>query len=87
MGWNQVQLAKHSDIKSTENPYAYFVHSYCYKTTSDDICVGVTDYHGKFSSIVTKDNVWAMQFHPEKSAAFGLSLLKQFFDLHLSASC
>ncbi|WP_297457353.1 imidazole glycerol phosphate synthase subunit HisH [Persephonella sp.] len=80
MGWNQVWIKQEeglfSDIKNGE--YYYFVHSfYAVPSNTSDIAA-TTDYSVEFSSAVQKDNIWAVQFHPEKSQKAGLQLLKNF---------
>jgi len=80
MGWNQVrQNASHAmwqDI--ADNSYFYFVHSYFAQPEQDAHTVGVTVYGAPFSCAVARDNIFATQFHPEKSAATGLQLYKNF---------
>jgi len=80
MGWNQVrQNASHpmwQDI--ADNSYFYFVHSYFARPEQDAHTVGVTVYGAPFSCAVARDNIFATQFHPEKSAATGLQLYKNF---------
>jgi len=80
MGWNQVrQNASHpmwQDI--ADNSYFYFVHSYYARPERDAHTVGTTVYGAPFSCAVARDNIFATQFHPEKSAATGLQLYKNF---------
>lgn len=80
MGWNQVhQNASHpmwQDI--ADNSYFYFVHSYFAQPERDEHTVGQTVYGAAFSCAVARDNIFATQFHPEKSAAAGLQLYKNF---------
>ncbi|WP_348692536.1 imidazole glycerol phosphate synthase subunit HisH [Duganella fentianensis] len=80
MGWNQVQQsAAHpmwQDIP--DNSYFYFVHSYFARPSVAEHTVGVTVYGAPFSCAVARDNIFATQFHPEKSAATGLQLYKNF---------
>jgi glutamine amidotransferase len=80
MGWNQVQQnASHpmwQDIP--DNSYFYFVHSYFAKPDESAHTVGLTVYGAPFSCAVARDNIFATQFHPEKSAATGLQLYKNF---------
>ena len=80
MGWNQVaQHTTHLLWKNIEdNARFYFVHSYYVQPTDDNIVSGKTSYLGNFCSSIAKDNVFATQFHPEKSADNGLQLLKNF---------
>ena len=80
MGWNQVNIQNQSklykDIKN--DSYVYFVHSY-YVTNSDErIIASTTNYEKTFISAIQKNNLWATQFHPEKSGDIGLNILKNF---------
>ena len=84
MGWNQVSQAQH-DGKShplwegiNDNSYFYFVHSYFAKPSNQAHIAGWTDYGQPFASAVARDNIFATQFHPEKSAAIGLKLYQNF---------
>jgi glutamine amidotransferase len=80
MGWNQVrQTASHpmwQDIP--DDSYFYFVHSYFAQPGLAEHTVGQTVYGAAFSCAVARDNIFATQFHPEKSAATGLQLYKNF---------
>ena len=80
MGWNQVQ-ATHPHFMWTDVPdasYFYFVHSFYAQPTNPDHCAAQTDYGGLFTCAVARDNIFATQFHPEKSAAHGLALYRNF---------
>lgn len=80
MGWNSVKLRRSHPVFENVSPEAefYFVHSY-YPAPSDEAAVlGTTDYGITFCSVLTKDNLVAMQFHPEKSGRPGLQILKNF---------
>jgi glutamine amidotransferase len=80
MGWNRVrQLQKHALWDGIDNEARfYFVHSY-YVTTSDaGLVAGESDYPRAFTCAIARNNVFAVQFHPEKSAAAGLRLLGNF---------
>ena len=82
IGWNCVNLTrKHpymAGISSGE--FFYFVHSYYLKPEEKNIVLGITDYGIDFCSCVAKDNIFATQFHPEKSQDAGLVILKNFVD-------
>ena len=81
MGWNQVtQTQDHAMWHNiADQSHFYFVHSYCANSSvADQISVGQADYNHKFIAAVTRDNVFAVQFHPEKSHDDGLTLLKNF---------
>jgi glutamine amidotransferase len=79
MGWNTVRQRPHAMWAGVpDGAWFYFVHSY-HATPSDARHVaGETDYGGCFTSAVARDNIFATQFHPEKSAAHGLSLYRNF---------
>ena len=81
MGWNQLKWCQNSPLQYGINnkEYVYFVHSYALKTT--DYAIARCDYKQEFSAIINKDNVYGMQFHPEKSAETGMVLLNNFLSL------
>lgn len=80
MGWNQVhQQQAHPVWHTIANPHRfYFVHSYCVTGLPDNQMAGICDYGQTFAAAAVKDNVFAVQFHPEKSADTGLRLLDNF---------
>lgn len=80
MGWNRVQQVEPHALWSgiADNDYFYFVHSYYAQPSNTTHAVGMTDYGGMFASAVARDNIFATQFHPEKSAHAGLQLYKNF---------
>jgi glutamine amidotransferase len=80
MGWNTVTIEKRPPVFEgiEDNSYFYFVHSFYVVSDDRDIISGTTDYHGRFTSMVWKDNIVATQFHPEKSQELGLKILKGF---------
>ncbi|MBA5636840.1 imidazole glycerol phosphate synthase subunit HisH [Duganella sp. LX20W] len=80
MGWNQVrQTASHPLWQGIpDNSYFYFVHSYYVEPAQAAHVVGETVYGKPFACAVARDNIFATQFHPEKSAAMGLQLYKNF---------
>jgi len=80
MGWNSIQTVRDNPLLKDipDNGYFYFVHSYYVLPDDRDIIATVTDYGSAFTSMVWKDNVFATQFHPEKSQEFGLRLLRNF---------
>ena len=79
MGWNLVipTNSKQNNIISTKNDY-YFVHSYYFDCTYKDNILAETKYGINFASIVGKENIYGVQFHPEKSSSQGLNLIKNF---------
>lgn len=80
VGWNQVTRAAAHPLMNgiPDHSFFYFVHSYYCEPENSDAVVGETEYGGRFVSIVSKANVCGVQFHPEKSQATGLQLLKNF---------
>ena len=82
MGWNQVyQTRAHALWDGIEDgTHFYFVHSYYAEPTNPDLTVGESDYGIRFTCAVAQDNIFAVQFHPEKSANAGLRLYRNFVD-------
>jgi imidazole glycerol-phosphate synthase subunit HisH len=80
VGWNQVQqLQAHPLLASIEEgTFFYFVHSYYCEATDSTVVLGETEYGAPYASVVARRNVCGVQFHPEKSQAAGLRLLKNF---------
>ena len=80
MGWNQVQqgMAHPMWAGIANNARFYFVHSYCVTGLADEEVAGFCDYGRRFAAAATRGNVFAVQFHPEKSADAGLTLLENF---------
>ncbi len=85
MGWNQVkQKIKHPIFKGIpDNTNFYFVHSYYADPEDKSVVACTTDYGIPFCSMLIKDNLFATQFHPEKSSEMGLKMYSNFFDLAL----
>ncbi len=83
MGWNSLSLQHDGRLFRgiKEEAYVYFVHSYYLKAEEERIVKAVTEYSVKIHASVEKDNVFACQFHPEKSSDTGLHILKNFADL------
>ncbi|MFZ5647617.1 MAG: imidazole glycerol phosphate synthase subunit HisH [Bacillota bacterium] len=80
MGWNQVKFTGDHPIFQgvPDNSSFYFVHSYYVDPEEEKVNAGVTDYGMRFTSAVGYKNVFAIQFHPEKSSALGLRILRNF---------
>jgi imidazole glycerol-phosphate synthase subunit HisH len=83
MGWNSLQFAKGSPMleEIPENSHVYFVHSYYVAPDNDDDVATWTDHGTRFCSSIAQGNLFATQFHPEKSQSVGLRLLKNFSTL------
>jgi glutamine amidotransferase len=83
MGWNQLHPRQESPLLAglADGAYCYFVHSYyCAPADQDDV-LATTDYGLDFASVVARGNVYGVQFHPEKSQASGLRILRNFVDM------
>ena len=82
MGWNRVKQARVHPLWSgiTDGSRFYFVHSYFPEPGEVDLVQGTTDYGVTFTCAVARDNIFAVQFHPEKSATAGLRLLANFLN-------
>ncbi len=80
MGWNQLELAWESPLLQGVNQgaYAYFVHSYYCDPAAATAILAWTDYGFPFAAVVAQDNVYGLQFHPEKSQNLGLRILQNF---------
>jgi len=83
MGWNNLQTKGESKLLAglPENSFVYFVHSYYVAPKKKGLTSATTTYGVEFTSVIEKDNVYAVQFHPEKSQQVGLKLLKNFVEL------
>ncbi|MEE8329589.1 MAG: imidazole glycerol phosphate synthase subunit HisH [Thermodesulfovibrionia bacterium] len=80
MGWNQIKIQKNNPLLNgiPDKTYFYFVHSFCIVPEDDSIVSSTTEYGFEFTSMIWKDNVFAVQFHPEKSQHVGLTILENF---------
>ena len=82
MGWNNLTIPSNTFLfKGLTNPYVYFVHSYHLVDTSNEYKLTYTNYGYDFVCAVEYKNIFATQFHPEKSGDIGLKILKNFGDL------
>ena len=79
LGWNKITTTKNSKIlKGLNNHYFYFLHSYFFSENENDLQIATFDYQSKFTCAVNKDNIYGVQFHPEKSHSSGEELLINF---------
>jgi glutamine amidotransferase len=80
IGWNQIHIQRASPLLEgvADGSYAYFVHSYYVAPADPEIVLATTDYEIDYASIIGQDNVFGIQFHPEKSQAVGLRILRNF---------
>ena len=83
MGWNRIRIRAQAPVLAgvPDGARMYFVHSYYVKPANSSFVAAETDYSITFASMVWKDNIFATQFHPEKSQAHGLRLLSNFCNL------
>lgn len=86
MGWNQVWRNNHGGAphpvwgQVADGSWFYFVHSFYARTSDARHSVGEADYGGRFTAAIARDNIFATQFHPEKSAEQGLALYRNFLE-------
>ena len=82
MGWNEVEIRESNKLieKNRIDDY-YFVHSYYFDCNHKKNSIGTTNYGINFTSFVSKENIYGVQFHPEKSSEQGLELIKNFLNL------
>lgn len=83
MGWNSLTFPVKGRLFSglAEEPYVYFVHSYYLEAADEQIVTAVAEYGTRIHASVEQGNVFACQFHPEKSSDAGLHILKNFVEL------
>lgn len=83
MGWNNIKIKEGAKLFQglEQDPYVYFVHSYYLKADDEDIVAATTQYGVTIHASVEKGNIFACQFHPEKSSTVGLHILKNFVSL------
>lgn len=83
MGWNSLEFPREGKLFQgiAPNPYVYFVHSYYLKAEEEEIVTAKTEYGVEIHASVEKGNVFACQFHPEKSGETGLQILRNFAGL------
>lgn len=80
MGWNDINIINNTYFESISTNDFYFIHSYHAVPTYKKYIAATVNYGDEFVACVQKENIFATQFHPEKSQAAGLSMLKTFFD-------
>lgn len=84
IGWNRVRQTKKDEPLYRDIPddsFFYFVHSYYVDATNPDVVAGTTEHGLRYTSAVSRGNLMAVQFHPEKSQRFGLQMLRNFSEL------
>jgi imidazole glycerol-phosphate synthase subunit HisH len=79
MGWNNLNIKQDSPLlEGIGSDYMYFVHSYYVRPDNEEVVMATVDYGVEVPAVVAQDNVYATQFHPEKSGEIGLEILKNF---------
>jgi len=83
MGWNQLQIRQTAPLLAgvPEGTHFYFVHSYHVVPADESVVAAAAEYHQPFCAMIWRDNLYATQFHPEKSQADGLRILRNFAEL------
>lgn len=83
MGWNQLNIRRQSALLRglDERSYVYFVHSYYCAPTDEDSVAASVDYGIDYAAVIQRDNIYGVQFHPEKSQSVGLRILTNFLRL------
>ena len=83
MGWNTLDITRCNPLleNDSEEQRFYFVHSYYVKPKASELCIAKTLYGSEFCSAFNSDNIFGVQFHPEKSHRFGISLMKKFVNI------
>jgi glutamine amidotransferase len=80
MGWNNIDIKKQRYFDNLQGKDFYFIHSYHFIPDNKDVIAATVEYGRELVAAVQKENIFATQFHPEKSQVAGLSLLKNYFD-------
>jgi glutamine amidotransferase len=82
MGWNTLKINQQNKLfkRLPENSRFYFVHSYHVKCSDDKDVLAMTSYGNDFAAVINKENIYGLQFHPEKSHKFGMQILKNFLE-------
>ena len=84
MGWNKLKVVNDSSIlEGIDGEYFYFVHSYHVVPDNEEIIAGTCEYGGDVVASLSQNNLFATQFHPEKSGIAGLKILKNFTNLEI----
>lgn len=82
LGWNEITIRHNSFLKEFDQKDFYFIHSYHFNVTNSENIAATVNYGSSFVAAIHKDNIFAFQFHPEKSQSSGISLIKLFLNFH-----
>ena len=82
IGWNDIDIKKNTPLLKglNDNKDFYFVHSYVFDVKDKNHIIAQTEYGGNFTSVLSKDNIFGIQFHPEKSQKAGQLIFKNFME-------
>ena len=81
MGWNNLQARSNPLFEKSDDKFVYFVHTYYASKVDDENIIAKCNYGHDFVAAIKKDNIYGLQFHPEKSGDIGLDMLKRFAKL------
>jgi glutamine amidotransferase len=82
LGWNEISAREKSIMSKFDNKDFYFIHSYHFDVKDPSRIMATVNYGKDYVAVVQKDNIFATQFHPEKSQTIGLALIKNFFEFY-----
>jgi glutamine amidotransferase len=82
LGWNEITVTNDSFIKDFNHKDFYFIHSYHFNVTNREDIAATVNYGNSYVAAIQKENIFASQFHPEKSQLSGLSLIKSFLNFY-----
>ena len=82
LGWNEITVKNNSFLMEFEQKDFYFIHSYHFKVTKSADIAATVNYGNTYVAAIQKNNIFASQFHPEKSQTSGLNLIKNFLNYH-----
>jgi glutamine amidotransferase len=82
LGWNEISARENSIMSKFDNKDFYFIHSYHFDVKDPSRIMATVNYGKDYVAVVQKDNIFATQFHPEKSQTIGLALIKNFFEFY-----
>jgi imidazole glycerol-phosphate synthase subunit HisH len=80
LGWNNITLSRPSEIITEDNADYYFIHSYHFDVDDKNNVLATVDYGQPYVAVIEHENIFATQFHPEKSQTAGLNILTRFFE-------
>ncbi len=83
MGWNQLEIKKESKLLAgiRTGDFVYFAHSYCVPSSKQSYEAALCHYSVSFAAVIEKENIYGVQFHPEKSQRAGMQIIKNFVEL------